>query len=137
MNLEGAAVQIRKLRFIGILILSLTWVLMASLPAGAVPQTLEGVTLLQVAPRILSPNNDSRNDRIFFIFDNPLSGLPVESAIFDINGAKVADMGLNSNETALTWDGKDTSGQPVQSGIYVYSIKIGKSLATGTVVVAK
>lgn len=104
---------------------------------SATNQALGGVVLTEVAPRIVTPNGDLLNDVIFFRFDSALSGLPVESSILDIHGAKVADMTLDTNETALLWNGKGESGQSVPSGIYIYSIKIGKNQATGTVVVAR
>jgi len=106
-------------------------------PTLAASQSLGGVTLLGVSPRVVTPNGDALNDVIFFQFDTTLTGLPIESSILDINGAKVSGMTLNSNETALTWNGKGESGRPMPAGIYIYSIKIGKNLATGTVVVAR
>src|SRR5262245_33519882 len=93
-------------------------------------QSFGGITMTEVAPRIVTPNGDLRNDVIYFQFDSPLSGLPVESSILDIHGARVSDMALNSNETALLWDGKDAAGQTLPSGIYIYSIKIGQKTAT-------
>jgi len=100
-------------------------------------ESLGGVTLLSVEPRIITPNGDRRNDSVFFRFDTNLSGLPIETSIFDIHGAKVSNMTFNSNQTALVWDGKDDGGRSIPAGIYLYSIKIGKNLATGAVVVAK
>lgn len=100
-------------------------------------QSFGGITMTEVAPRIVTPNGDLKNDVIFFRFDSPLSGLPVESSILDIHGARVSDLAVNSNETALLWDGKDNSGQALPSGIYIYSIKIGQKTATGTIVVAR
>lgn len=100
-------------------------------------QTVGGITLTEVVPRVVTPNGDLLNDVIFFKFDNTLSGLPIESSIIDIHGARVADMDIDSNETALTWNGKDDTGRDVPTGIYIYSIKIGKNQATGTVVVAR
>ncbi|MCB4756723.1 MAG: gliding motility-associated C-terminal domain-containing protein [Elusimicrobia bacterium] len=100
-------------------------------------QSLGGITLNEVAPRVITPNNDLFNDVVFFRFDTPLSGLPVETAVYDINGAKVGALTVDASETALKWDGKDDSNVVVPAGIYIYSIKIGKSRATGTVVVAR
>lgn len=112
--------------------------LFINLPAVAgSSQSMGELTLLSVQPRIITPNNDSINDVVYFKFDTALSGLPIESAIFDINGAKVGSMEFSGDDTALTWDGRDDSGHVVSSGIYIYSIKIGKNLATGTLVVAK
>ena len=100
-------------------------------------QSLGGINLVDVKPRILTPNGDSFNDFIIFQFDTSLTGLPIESSILDVSGAKVSGLAFNANEDALIWDGKDDSGNVMPAGIYIYSIKIGKNLATGTVVLAK
>ncbi|MFN0117900.1 MAG: gliding motility-associated C-terminal domain-containing protein, partial [Elusimicrobiota bacterium] len=89
-------------------------------------QSIGGVVLTDVAPRIVTPNGDALNDVVFFKFDSNLAGIPIESQIVDISGAKVANLEFNSNETALLWNGKDTSGNIVPAGIYIYSIIIGK-----------
>jgi len=129
------SIESMKSRPILLLVLSLCIPLVSLSLSGG--ESIGGVTLLSVSPRVVTPNGDSLNDVIFFKFDTALSGLPVESSILDINGAKVSDMILNSDETALTWDGKDTGGRVLPSGIYLYAIRIGKNIATGTIVVAK
>jgi flagellar hook assembly protein FlgD len=117
-------------------IIALTLIAAAS-TVWAASQSLGPLTLTVVSPRIMTPNDDQLNDKIFFKFDDTLAGIPLDTAIYDINGAKVAGMVLDATETALTWDGKDDGGSVVPSGIYVYSIKIGKNRASGTVVVAR
>lgn len=114
-------------------------VLLAAPPATAGPnsQSLGGITLTEVVPRVVTPNGDMLNDVIYFKFDDTLSGLPIESEVYDINGAKISGLALNSTETSLTWDGKDDGGRNVPSGIYIYAIKLGSRRATGTVVVAR
>lgn len=105
--------------------------------AGAKSQSLGTVTMTEVAPRIVTPNGDLKNDVVFFRFDTSLTGVPLETNVFDVNGAKVSSLEMASTGDVLTWNGKDDSGNSVPSGIYIYSIKIGKNLATGTVVVAR
>jgi len=101
-------------------------------------QNLGGVELVKVYPRVLTPNNDQLNDVVFFEFDSDISGYPIDTNIHDINGAKVSSMVINNNNSKfLVWDGKYESGEVANAGIYIYSIKIGKNIATGTVVVAK
>ena len=112
------------------------WFMPSGLIAGTAPQSLGSVTLTEVSPRIVTPNGDSFNDIIYFKFDDTLSGLPIESRIYDINGANISDMTMNSTETSFLWDGKDKGGKTVPSGVYIYSIKLGSRRATGTVVVA-
>ncbi len=106
--------------------------------AGSSAQSLGGITLTEVAPRVVTPNGDMLNDVIYFKFGGEsVSGLPFETQVYDIHGAKVSGMGTDSTETALVWNGKDDGGRIVPSGIYIYSIKLGDRQATGTVVVAR
>lgn len=118
-------------------LLGLTLALWPAVLSAGQSQAIGGITLTEVVPRIVTPNGDLLNDVIFFKFDNTLSGLPIETSILDIHGARVSDMDMNSNETSLMWNGKDDTGRNVPSGVYIYSIKIGKNQATGTVVVAR
>src|SRR5260221_6002680 len=75
--------------------------------AGAKSQSLGAITLTEVAPRIVTPNGDSKNDKVFFKFDNDLTGVPLETNVFDVNGAKVANLQLDSLDARfLTWDGR-------------------------------
>lgn len=104
---------------------------------AAAGQSLGSITLLNVQPRVITPNGDLRNDVLFLKFDTVLTGLPIEGSILDINGAKVSGMSLNSDETALTWNGKDDGGRVMPAGIYIYSVTIGANVATGTIVVAR
>jgi hypothetical protein len=101
------------------------------------PQTLGGVILEEVRPRVITPNGDSRNDVVFFQFDASVAGLPIDAVIRDVRGARVAGLEMNAAEDALVWDGRDDDGRASPSGVYIYSIKIGQSHASGTVVVAR
>jgi hypothetical protein len=100
-------------------------------------QSFGALTLTEITPRIITPNGDLHNDVIFFKFDSSLTSIPITTGVFDITGAKIADLKLGLNETALTWDGKDNGGKVVSSGVYIYSINIGNNSATGTIVVAR
>ncbi|MBV9080682.1 MAG: gliding motility-associated C-terminal domain-containing protein [Elusimicrobia bacterium] len=109
----------------------------AALPIPvAGPQTFGAITM-SVMPRIITPNGDGRNDVLFFKFDSDVSGVPIDARIMDLSGAQIVSPSLNSNGDALTWDGKDDSGRIVPSGIYLYALKIGTKIATGTIVVAR
>jgi len=99
--------------------------------------SLGSLTLTGVYPRIFSPNGDGRNDKAGFHFDNP-EFLPVSGTVYDLSGAHVANLIPGSDpSTLLLWDGKDTSGQKVAGGIYIYDIDYQGKHATGTVVVAR
>lgn len=125
----------KQILFSGLVACALT---MSSTVTAAKSQSLGGIVLTEVAPRIVTPNGDALNDKIFFKFDSSLTGLPLETDILDVNGAKVSHLQVDSiNDKYLTWDGRDTSGKHVSAGIYVYSIKLGKSMASGTIVVAR
>ncbi len=90
-------------------------------------------------PRVITPNDPSQNNRVFWFFDNP-SGDPVTGTIYDIRGAVVRDItfsSLSPTSNSLVWDGRDGNGAVVPSGVYLYKIQAGKESATGTVVVAR
>ena len=56
------------------------------------------------------------------------SNLNVQINIYNIIGQQVAsiDQGLlNAGSYTATWNGKDTFGQSVPSGVYLYEIKAG------------
>lgn len=101
-------------------------------------QSLGALTLTEVSPRIVTPNDDGFNDVIYFKFGSTvISGLPIEAGILDITGAKVSTMTLSTAETALIWNGKTDSGQIAAAGAYIYYIRIGKNQVNGTIIVAK
>jgi hypothetical protein len=104
--------------------------------AVGAPQSLGGITLEEVRPRVFTPNGDSFNDVVFFVFDTSVAGLPLEADIRDLRGARIAGLELNAAEDALTWDGRTDGGRVAPTGVYIYSIKLGQNLATGTVVLA-
>jgi hypothetical protein len=109
----------------------------SSVSVAGSSQSLGGVLLTNVQPRVMTPNGDQRNDVVFFKFDSTLVGFPIEGSILDISGAKVAGLELNLNDTALSWDGREENGQVAPAGVYIYSIKMGHDQATGTIVVAR
>lgn len=90
-------------------------------------------------PRVITPNDASQNNRVFWFFDNP-TGDSVSGTIYDIRGAKVCDLAVDGNSptsNSLVWTGRDSNGSVVPSGVYIYKITSGKEKATGTVVVAR
>ncbi|MFA5779618.1 MAG: gliding motility-associated C-terminal domain-containing protein [Elusimicrobiota bacterium] len=91
--------------------------------------------LAKVYPRIFTPNGDGWNDAANFMYEGNDAG--ITGKIFDINGAFVSDMARGDTETSLKWDGKNSDGKVVSSGIYIYQIEADKKVFNGTVVVAK
>jgi hypothetical protein len=100
-------------------------------------ESLGDLSLLEVGPRIITPNGDQLNDVVFFKFNDSIVGIPIETTIVDINGGKISELQNKVNDNYLIWDGKDSGGRDVPAGIYIYSIKIGAHQATGTIVVAR
>jgi hypothetical protein len=117
--------RIRKITFLTSLFLSLArgW---ASVP--------------KIYPRVITPNGDGINDRIFFIIDNPTDA-PVEGEIFDISYQTVSGVfpiTLDQlGKTVLYWDGTHSGGSYVPAGIYLYRLELPDGVFTGSVVVAK
>ena len=96
-----------------------------------------GVTfdVSNITTRVITPNNDGRNDVTIMLFDNP-NGTTVEGVIYDLRGAKVANMTNGPQPNTLMWDGK-MNGAVVTSGVYVYQVKAEGKTYNGTFVVAR
>ncbi|MCG3205053.1 MAG: hypothetical protein KCHDKBKB_01770 [Elusimicrobia bacterium] len=96
-------------------------------------------SLVQVYPRIITPNGDGANDVVIFQYgEGPLAGKNPTGEIFDLNSAKVATLKPGPDpETTLMWDGKTDSGEAVGAGIYIYQLSVDGTLVNGSVVVAK
>ena len=92
-----------------------------------------GFELGAVRPKIITPNNDNKNDMLIVPYDNP-NDSNISGRILTLNGYYIADM--FNNDDRITWDGKDGSSV-VPSGIYIYQIEAEGLVFNGTVVVAK
>jgi hypothetical protein len=96
---------------------------------------------LKVYPRIITPGLTAENDRVFFDFtdyDDPKPKL----SIFDLNGRKIKDISALNPQPVITgwrlyWDGRDSGGNPVMPGVYVYQFEEGTKETTGTIVVSR
>jgi gliding motility-associated-like protein len=93
-----------------------------------------------VFPRVFSPNGDGFNDKVYIVLENP-NGADVTSDIFDMAGRHVAKLlpptAVSGVGTTLSWDGKDSSGGRVPSGVYIYKVQGEGKTFTGNVVVAR
>jgi hypothetical protein len=99
---------------------------------------LGDATLVQVYPRIITPNGDRANDVVIFQFgDADVSGGVLTGQIFDVNGMKVGGLKPGPDSTTLMWDGKSDNGNVVPAGIYIYQIKVNGETVNGSVVVAQ
>ena len=57
--------------------------------------------------------------------------------LFNLNGVLVKSLTAQLDEDEVRWDGRNESGEVVESGIYIYQLQVGDSFATGTIIVAK
>ena len=57
--------------------------------------------------------------------------------IYDIDGMLVKTLTALPGEPKLIWDGRDETGEIVESGVYVYQLQVGESIKTGALIVAK
>lgn len=58
-------------------------------------------------------------------------------SIYDIDGMLVKTLAALPGETEVIWDGRDETGEIVESGVYVYQLQVGEHVKTGTLIVAK
>jgi len=103
--------------------------------------SLKSFELISVFPRIFSPGDDGRNDRVFFEFVNPdLATFTLR--IYDLKGRLVADLPtgdplITDGGYRIFWDGKDRNQKLVEPGIYIYIAEINQKIYSGTIVVAR
>jgi hypothetical protein len=66
--------------------------------------------------------------------------LPVNLTIYNLEGKRVVTL-VDGNQTGgfkeLIWNGRDSAGQPVSSGIYLYRLKAGKNVITRKMVMIR
>jgi FlgD Ig-like domain len=83
------------------------------------------------------PNPFNPSTRIEYDISNPAM---VRILVFDVLG-RVVNILVNEQVTAgrhaVTWDGRDLSGVPVASGLYLYRMEAGKSVMTNKMVFIK
>ncbi|MBI5246490.1 MAG: hypothetical protein HY923_04865 [Elusimicrobia bacterium] len=100
--------------------------------------------------RVITPNGDGINDRVFFCFENP-SDSGISGKIYTLLGTEVASIGARTDRTGVagvacpasviraqfaTWDGTADNVR-VRSGLYVYRITSEDQVFSGTLLVVR
>ena len=90
-----------------------------------------------VEPNPFTPQSSNYTfNNVRFSFPNP-DGSAVVIKIWDITGTLMKEISYDGAGT-LQWDGLDTLGRVVESGVYIYEIKVGGSAkGTGTITVGR
>lgn len=92
-----------------------------------------------IFPSLFTPNGDGYNDQLYFVLENPNSAA-VRGEIHDLSGRFVAELTpgqAGGIGTTLLWNGHDSSGSTVSSGLYIYRVVGDGKEITGTVAVAR
>ena len=89
----------------------------------------QGVLQVWVAPTVLTPNGDRRNDTVGLGYDLlELTGAAsVEVAVWDLSGRRVRQVYAGRDDVGAyerLWDGRDESGRLVPPGLYLYRISV-------------
>ncbi len=92
------------------------------------------VSIVNIYPKKIFTPKSNQENKIHFVIYNP-TAYQIEGEIYDMDLRYVAKLKLENNE--LVWDGKYENGEYVKKGVYIYKIKVGEKIFTGTVIVAK
>ncbi|MXW79073.1 MAG: hypothetical protein F4Z57_08845 [Gemmatimonadetes bacterium] len=89
----------------------------------------QGVLQVRVAPTVLTPNGDGRNDTVGLGYDLlELTGpASVEVALWDLSGRRVRQVYAGRDDVGAyerMWDGRDESGRLVPPGLYLYRVSV-------------
>lgn len=120
--------------------------LLALLGAAGLHAQSGGFRFFGPLSRVVTPNGDAVNDRMFFCFDN-FSDSGVTGRIYTLLGAEVASMGPKTSSAGtscpggalpqlVSWDGS-ANGARVRSGLYVYRIEAEGKTYAGTFLVVR
>ena len=81
-------------------------------------------------PNVFTPNQDGIND-VFKAYDKPTSKCPrfVKSVVFTVHnryGIEIYNSQSNKEASSIyiNWDGRDTAGIPLPTGVYFYLVKV-------------
>ena len=101
--------------------------------------------LLEIAPRVISPNGDDRNDRarISYTLVQLVRAVEMDVEVFDLTGRRVRTVFSDEAGSGIytkAWDGRDEGGERLPVGIYVVKVSVHAErktfVRTGTVALA-
>lgn len=96
--------------------------------------------ILNILPgKIFTPNNDNWNDYFEIQYVNPKDAF-VSAVVYDLNGMVVTEMKNDDIKETLIWEGEDSEGNPMPSGMYIYQIGITgieNTVINGIVILAR
>ena len=84
----------------------------------------------------VAPNPFSNNVMFSFYISSEMANKAAEFSIYDLNGnivKTIINEPLFHNNYSIVWDGTNTSGAKVPQGAYIYSMRLGEQIETGTV----
>jgi hypothetical protein len=89
--------------------------------------------VLKLSSRVITPNNDGKNDRVLITFSIPEKRAKVNILIFDAIGRVVRKLYRGETDSGMgqiIWDGTDDSGILLPTGLYIiyFEAKIGEKL---------
>jgi len=102
------------------------------IPINVIKSIPEQLTLIGNYPNPFNPTTSIK-------FGLP-DAMPVEISIYSITGKKVSTLinqELSPGYYQVNWDGTDTSGNKIASGIYIYILKAGSKRLTSKMLFAK
>ena len=120
--------------------------LLAFLVAARLHAQSGGFRFFGPLSRVMTPNGDNINDKLFICFDN-FSDSGVSGKVFTLLGSEVATMGSKLIATGtscpggsapqyISWDGM-ANGARVNGGLYIYRIESEGKTYSGTFLVVR
>lgn len=94
---------------------------------------------VQVAEFAVSAYPNPFNDSVVILCAGYVGG-PLRAGVFDLRGRKVRQIDIEGSAQrghAITWDGTDSRGYRVPSGVYLIRVRAGPSVSTTKVVLAR
>jgi hypothetical protein len=79
------------------------------------------------ALRLAAPRPNPFRGACEIAFELPVDAAPCELSVYDLAGRLVRRMGLDAGADVhgtATWDGRDETGAPVDSGVYFFSLEV-------------